>query len=77
MVPMPPASEVPPMTAAAITRSSSSVPSALVEALRRAEEMAALMATSAPMIMNTFIVTQRVLMPARLAASGLPPMAKT
>ena len=40
MVPMPPPSDVPPMTAAAMTSSSSSVPMALVAALRRAVEMA-------------------------------------
>ncbi len=74
---MPPASDVPPMTAAAMTKSSSSVPSELVAELRRADEIAALIAASTPMIMNIFMVTQRVLMPARLAASGLPPIAKT
>ena len=37
----------------------------------------ALMAASPPISMNIFIVTQRVLMPASAAASGLPPMAKT
>ena len=41
MVPTPPESEVPPITAAAITSSSSSVPCALVEALRRAVEIIA------------------------------------
>ena len=39
--------------------------------------LAALTAARTPMIMNTFMVTQRVLMPASSAASGLPPMAKT
>ena len=74
---MPPASDVPPMTAAAMIKSSSSVPSELVEELRRADEIAALIAARTPMIMNIFMVTQRVLMPARSAASGLPPIAKT
>ena len=42
MVPTPPASEVPPMTAAAMTRSSASVPSEFVAALRRAIDIAPL-----------------------------------
>jgi hypothetical protein len=52
-------------------------PCALVAALRRAVEMAAAMAQSTPISMKIFTVTQRVLMPASSAASGLPPMAKT
>ena len=40
-------------------------------------EMAAAMPQSTPISTKIFIVTQRVLMPASSAASGLPPMAKT
>ena len=59
-VPTPPASEVPPMTAAAITRSSASVPSELVAALRRAMEMAPATAARSPISMKIFMITQRV-----------------
>ena len=55
IVPEPPASDVPPMTAAAITSNSSRVPSELVAELRRADEIAALIVASMPMMMNTFM----------------------
>ena len=74
-VPTPPASDVPPITAAAMTRSSASVPSELVAALSRAIDTAPPMAASNPISMKTFTITQRVLTPASSAASGLPPMA--
>ena len=77
MVPTPPESEVPPMTAAAITSSSSSVPVALVAAFRRAVEIELPMATRKPISMNTLSVTHLTLMPASSAASGLPPSANT
>ncbi len=77
MVPMPPAKEVPPMTAAAITCSSAPVPRAEVAAFRRAVMMTAAIAASTPITMNVFMIVHRVLMPASTAASGLPPMEYT
>ena len=77
IVPMPPANDVPPMTAAAMTWSSAPVPRAEVAAFRRAVTMTAAMAASAPITMNVFMIVQRVLMPASTAASGLPPMEYT
>ena len=59
-VPTPPESDVPPITAAAMTRSSASVPSELVAASRRAIDIAALTAVKSPISMNTFMITQRV-----------------
>ena len=77
IVPTPPASAVPPITAAAIVWSSSSVPRSLPTALRRAVAITAAMAASAPISTKIFTVSSRVLMPESSAASGLPPVAKT
>ena len=77
IVPMPPANEVPPMTAAAMTKSSLRIPSEFTAASSRPDVMAALIATSTPMSVKVFITVQRTLMPESSAASGLPPMAKT
>ena len=74
IVPIPPANDVPPMTAAAMTCSSTPIPSPWVAALSRAEVTAAAMAASMPMAMKVFMIVSRVLMPASTAASGLPPM---
>jgi hypothetical protein len=74
-VPTPPDSDVPPMTAAAITKSSASVPSELVAASSRAIETAPATAVSNPINMKTLAITQRVSIPASSAASGLPPIA--
>ena len=73
MVPMPPENDVPPMTAAAITYSSSRVPALLVAAFSRAMEMHALMPTRNPIRVKILSNVRRVLMPASSAASGLPP----
>ena len=75
IVPIPPESAVPPITAAAITRSSSSVPMSLEWKVSRAEATTAEIAQSAPMMAKTFTVSQRMLMPGqrgrfRVAAGG-------
>ena len=70
---MPPANDVPPTTAAAMTYSSSLWPTSRVDPLSRAEEMAAAIAHRTPIRMKVFMIVQRVLMPASSAASGLPP----
>ena len=75
MVPMPPANEVPPMTAAAMTWSSAPVPRPLVAEFWRAVRMMALTAASTPMMTKVHMIVRRVLMPDSSAASGLPPMA--
>ncbi len=78
IVPMPPASEVPPITAAAIDIELVERAERVgrgVEARRRDRRRDA--APAAPIRMKILTVTQRVLMPASSAASGLPPMAKT
>ncbi len=73
IVPMPPANDVPPITAAAITSSSFCTPRFVTAALRRAVWMAALTAHSTPISTNVIITVRRVLMPPSSAASGLPP----
>ena len=77
MVPMPPANEVPPMTAAEMTSSSFCTPRFVTAALRRAVWTAALRAHSMPMSTNVYMMVRRVLIPPSSAASGLPPKAKT
>jgi hypothetical protein len=62
------------MTAAAMTCSSTPVPRADVAAFSRADVTAAAIAASMPIAMNVFMIVQRVLIPARTAASGLPPI---
>ena len=74
IVPIPPENDVPPMTAAAMTCSSTPVPRADVAAFSRADVTAAAIAASMPIAMNVFMIVQRVLIPARTAASGLPPI---
>ena len=66
-----------PITAAAITLSSASVPIELVPAPSRAVVMTAATAASPPIQANTPSVTLRTSMPASAAAAGLPPIAKT
>ncbi|MNS97127.1 hypothetical protein D3C72_1314510 [compost metagenome] len=75
--PLPPASAVPPMTAAAITYSSMPVPSELVPALSRAIDTMAATVTSTASSANNISVTRCTGMPTSAAASGLPPIANT
>ena len=75
IVPMPPANDVPPITAAAITLSSIPVPRLLTAALSRAIWTAAARPTSRPISVNVLTIVRLVLMPASSAASGLPPIA--
>src|SRR5439155_1576763 len=76
-VPMPPANDVPPMTAAEITSSSFCTPRFVTAASRRAVCTAALIAASAPMSAKVSMIVRRTLRPASAAASGLPPIAYT
>ena len=76
IVPMPPDRAVPPITAAAITRSSSSVPMSLAWLVRRAEATTAESPHRKPIIAKTLTVRRRVLIPDSSAESGLPPVAK-
>ena len=64
------------MTAAAITRNSSSEPMSLVWLARRACATIAEIAQRTPIRVKIFTVSIRVLMPDSSAASGLPPAAK-
>ncbi len=73
MLPAPPASEVPPMTVAAITYSSAIWPIECVPEFSRDVVMTAAMAASAPISMNTVTSTRCVGRPDSTAASGLPP----
>src|SRR5438445_2160933 len=77
IVPMPPDSELPPMTAAAITSSSFWTPRFVTAALRRAVCTAALIAHSRPIRTYARTIVRRTFMPASYAAAGLPPMANT
>jgi hypothetical protein len=77
IVPMPPANEVPPMTAAAMTYSSLCVPRLTVAAFRRADSTTPPTAARMPMITNVIMIVRLVLIPARFAASGLPPIENT
>src|SRR4029453_8763108 len=74
IVPMPPLTEVPPITAAAITLSSIPVPRLLTAALSRAIWTAAASPTSKPIRVNVLTIVPLVLMPASSAASGFPPI---
>ena len=65
------------MTAAAITYSSEVVPSELTAALSRAIDTAAATPTRRPMTAKVLTTVAPDFTPARLAASGLPPMANT
>ena len=77
IVPTPPASDVPPTTAAAITNNSSRSPNALVALFNRADAITAAIPAKPPLSAKILTVIARVLMPDKAAASGLPPMAKT
>ena len=77
IVPTPPAREVPPMTAAAITYSSIPVPRPLTAALRRAICTAAARPDQDAHQGEGLDDRALVLMPPSSAASGLPPMANT
>ena len=74
--PRPPKRLVPPITAAAIASISSVPPPAFRSTLlRRAASTTPPSPAIAPEIMKTMILTRATLMPARRAASALPPTA--
>ena len=76
--PLPPASAVPPITAAAITYSSMPVPSELVPALSRATDDDRRHGDQhRRAAANSISVTRLTGMPTSAAASGLPPIANT
>jgi hypothetical protein len=77
MLPTPPASDVPPITAAAITLSSASVPIEFVPALSRAVVITAAIPQSTPIETNTPSVARFTSIPESAAASGFPPIANT
>ena len=75
MVPSPPISDVPPITAEAIASSSAFWPAEVVAAFSREVEKMPAIAVMSPMIMKSAKVCLGTLMPESFAASGLPPIA--
>ena len=75
MVPRPPLKEAPPRMTAAITSISRPSPAVVGTDPRYAILIIAASALTAPEIINPMILTRSVLMPTRLAALGLPPVA--
>src|SRR5690606_30064325 len=72
IVPRPPESSVPPMTTAAMASSSMSVPCVDVPAVVRASSITAASPHATPTRTYSSVVCRLTLMPASLAASGLP-----
>jgi hypothetical protein len=75
IVPRPPVSEAPPITTAAMTRSSYSWPPAGLPERIRAESIIPASPAQAPEMTYTDATTSRVGIPARNAAWGFPPCA--